>query len=71
MKIGIAQQNYRIGDFSGNFEKIKTAIEQGIAAQADLLLFSELSVCGIRRAIFWSLIILFANASKQCSKLHK
>jgi len=46
MKIGIAQQNYRIGDFSGNFEKIKTAIEQGIAAQADLLLFSELSVCG-------------------------
>ena len=46
MKIGIVQLNYRIGDFNGNFEKMKTAIEAGIAANADLLLFSELSVCG-------------------------
>lgn len=28
MKIGIAQQNYRIGDFSGNFEKIKTPLSK-------------------------------------------
>ncbi len=46
MKIGLAQLNYMIGDFTGNFEKMKSAIEQGIAANADLLLFSELCVCG-------------------------
>ncbi len=46
MKIGLAQLNYMIGDFNGNFEKMKTAIERGIAENADLILFSELSVCG-------------------------
>ena len=46
MKIGLAQLNYMIGDFNGNFEKMKSAIEKGIAENADLLLFSELSVCG-------------------------
>lgn len=35
-----------IGDFNGNFEKMKMAIENGIAQKADLLLFSELCVCG-------------------------
>ncbi|MFN8296110.1 MAG: NAD+ synthase [Chitinophagales bacterium] len=46
MKIGIAQLNYMIGDFKGNFDKMKAAIEKGITENADLLLFSELSVCG-------------------------
>jgi NAD+ synthase (glutamine-hydrolysing) len=46
MKIGLAQLNYMIGDFNGNFEKMKSAIEKGIAENADILLFSELSVCG-------------------------
>lgn len=46
MKIGLAQLNYMIGDFNGNFEKMKMAVEKGIEAKADILLFSELSVCG-------------------------
>lgn len=46
MKIGLAQQNYMIGDFKGNFEKMKDAILQGIEAKADLMVFSELAVCG-------------------------
>jgi NAD+ synthase (glutamine-hydrolysing) len=46
MKIGLAQLNYMIGDFNGNFEKMKSAIEKGITEKADILLFSELSVCG-------------------------
>src|SRR3954467_1198108 len=46
MKIGLAQQNYMIGDFKGNFEKMKTAILKGIDEQADLIVFSELCVCG-------------------------
>jgi NAD+ synthase (glutamine-hydrolysing) len=46
MKIGLAQQNYRIGDFRGNFEKMRNAILEGIASGADLMVFSELCVCG-------------------------
>ena len=41
MKIGLAQLNYMIGDFNGNFEKMKTAIEKGIAENENLILFSE------------------------------
>ena len=65
MKIGIAQQNYRIGDFSGNFEKIKNAIEQGIAAQADLMLFSELTVCGYPPRDF----LEFNHFIQQCEQI--
>jgi NAD+ synthase (glutamine-hydrolysing) len=46
MKIGLAQLNYMIGDFNGNFEKMKSAIENAIAEKTDLLVFSELCVCG-------------------------
>lgn len=46
MKIYIAQQNYVIGDFSLNREKIVHAVEDGRKAGADLIVFSELSVCG-------------------------
>lgn len=46
MKIGLAQLNYMIGDFSGNFEKMKSAVEKAIAEKAELLVFSELCVCG-------------------------
>lgn len=46
MKIGLAQLNYMIGDFNGNFEKMKSAIENAISNEADLLVFSELCVCG-------------------------
>jgi NAD+ synthase (glutamine-hydrolysing) len=46
MKIGLAQLNYMIGDFNGNFEKMKLAIEKAINENTDLLVFSELCVCG-------------------------
>ena len=46
MKIAIAQQNYHIGNFEANFEKIITAIHEARNQQADLVIFSELSVCG-------------------------
>ncbi|ULQ55018.1 NAD+ synthase [Flavihumibacter rivuli] len=46
MKIALAQQNYHIGNFALNTEKIIGAIEQAKAAGADLVVFSELSVCG-------------------------
>jgi len=46
MKITLAQQNYRIGDFEGNTSKIKKAIETARQEGSDLIVFSELCVCG-------------------------
>ena len=46
MKITIAQQNYHIGNFEQNTEKMLCAIEEAKNQGADLILFSEMSVCG-------------------------
>ena len=46
MKISIAQQNYHIGNFEQNTDKILGAIEEAKKQGADLILFSEMSVCG-------------------------
>ena len=46
MKLFLAQQNYRIGDFDNNIKKIIELIEAAKSAGGDLILFSELSVCG-------------------------
>lgn len=46
MKIFLAQQNYHIGNFEYNINKIIDAIESAKAQGGDLILFSEMSVCG-------------------------
>jgi NAD+ synthase (glutamine-hydrolysing) len=46
MKIALAQQNYLVGDFKGNLQKIFTAIDFAKNSGADLILFPELAVCG-------------------------
>src|SRR5687768_13095308 len=46
MKIFIAQQNYHIGNFEENGRKIIEGINKAKEAGADLVLFSELCVCG-------------------------
>ena len=46
MKIFLAQQNYHIGNFEYNTNKIIEAIEEAKAAGGDLILFSEMSICG-------------------------
>src|SRR4051812_8782265 len=46
MKISLAQQNYHIGNFELNTGKIINAIQQAKAQGADLVVFSELAVCG-------------------------
>src|SRR3954466_3708290 len=46
MKIFLAQQNYYIGNFEYNTQKIINAIEEAKAQGADLVVFSELCVCG-------------------------
>lgn len=62
MKIGLAQLNYMIGDFSGNLAKIKNAIEQAKQQQADVLVFSELNICGYPPRDF----LEFNHFIKQC-----
>jgi len=46
MKIFLAQQNYHIGNFESNTKKIIDAIELAKAQGGDLIVFSELSICG-------------------------
>jgi len=46
MKIFLAQQNYHIGNFEYNTEKIIRAIKEAKEKEGDLIVFSELSICG-------------------------
>jgi len=46
MKIALAQQNYHIGNFEANTQKILDAIAEARSLKADLVVFSELCVCG-------------------------
>ncbi len=46
LRVGIAQINTTVGDFSGNADKILKMIEESRSSGVDLLTFPELAVCG-------------------------
>lgn len=46
MKIALAQINYHIGNFEGNFEKMRSALLKAKEQNADLVVFAELSISG-------------------------
>lgn len=46
MKIAIAQHNYIIGNFETNTNVIINSIKRAVNEKADIIVFSELSVCG-------------------------
>lgn len=46
MKIFLAQQNYHIGNFRANTDKIIAAVREAKEQKGDLIIFSELAVCG-------------------------
>jgi NAD+ synthase (glutamine-hydrolysing) len=46
VKIALAQINPTVGDFHGNTAKIVEYTHQAAAASADLVVFSELAICG-------------------------
>jgi NAD+ synthase (glutamine-hydrolysing) len=46
MRIALAQLNYHIGDFENNIAKIKSYIQRAKGLPADVVIFSELAVCG-------------------------
>lgn len=64
MKIFIAQQNYHIGNFAYNTQKIIAAIQAAKAAGGDLILFSEMTVCGYPARDF----VEFDNFIEQCQE---
>lgn len=46
MKIALSQLNYHIGNFDSNTDKIIAAIEKSSNQHVDLVVFSELAICG-------------------------
>ena len=46
LKIAIAQLNYHIGNFRGNLLSMQEAIEAAKGRNVDLIVFSELAICG-------------------------
>ena len=46
MKIGLAQLNWHIGNFPENARSVESEIWNAKKNKADLLLFSELAICG-------------------------
>jgi NAD+ synthase (glutamine-hydrolysing) len=46
LRIGMAQINATVGDFSGNTQKILEAMDQARSSSVDLLTFPELALCG-------------------------
>ena len=46
MKIALAQLNYHVGNFDANIEKIIASTEEAKSKGAEMIVFSELSVCG-------------------------
>lgn len=62
MKIVLVQQNYHIGNFAVNTQKIIASIREAKASGADLILFSEMCVCGYPARDF----VEFDNFITQC-----
>ncbi len=46
LRVGIAQINTTVGDFTGNADKILKMIEESRSSGVDLLTFPELAICG-------------------------
>jgi len=46
LRITVAQLNVTVGDIEGNVQRMVAAAEQAAAAQSELVVFSELSLCG-------------------------
>lgn len=62
MRIALAQLNYHVGNFSGNTGKIIHAIQYAASKEADLIVFSELCICGYPSRDFFE----FDDYIRQC-----
>jgi len=46
MKIALAQNNFHVGNFDSNFEKIQARIQEAKTQKADIIVFPELAITG-------------------------
>ena len=46
IRVAIAQLNFRLGDFESNVAAIVDAYKKSVEQDADVVVFSELAVCG-------------------------
>lgn len=74
LKLAIAQLNFTVGDFAGNTAAILHAMQQAAQQQADLVVFSELAICGyypgdlLEDSAFLQQIELAQNQIQQASR---
>lgn len=74
MKIALAQLNYIVSHFEYNHQKMADAIEQAKAGGADLIVFSELSICGypphdlLEKREFFDTCMLWVNKLAELSR---
>jgi NAD+ synthase (glutamine-hydrolysing) len=71
MKISLAQLNYTIGDFEGNEQKMKKAIQQARKDGADIICFAELASCGYPPRDFLEFDDFIRRADKVIDALKK
>jgi NAD+ synthase (glutamine-hydrolysing) len=64
MKIALSQQNYHIGNFTSNTAKIINDVQLAEANGADLIVFTELSICGYPPRDF----LEFSDFINQCQQ---
>ena len=46
IRVALAQLNFRLGDFESNVAAITEAYDQSLEREADVVVYSELAVCG-------------------------
>ncbi|MFC0875700.1 NAD+ synthase [Saccharicrinis sp. FJH2] len=74
MKIALAQLNYIVSHFEYNHNKMADAIEKAKNGGADLIVFSELSICGypphdlLEKREFFDTCMLWVNKLAELSK---
>jgi NAD+ synthase (glutamine-hydrolysing) len=71
MRIALAQLNFIIGDFTGNLEKMLTAVAEAKSQKADIICFSELTTCGYPPRDFLEFDDFIKKADNTVKKLAK
>jgi NAD+ synthase (glutamine-hydrolysing) len=69
VKIALAQINPTVGDFAGNTKKIIEFSREAAAAQADVVIFPELAVCGYPPADFLDKPSFVARAAEAVAEI--
>lgn len=74
MKISIAQINYHIGNFEGNLQKMKEAVQVAKGEGADIICFGELATCGYPPRDFLEfddfIRLAYASIEELCALAH-